>query len=379
MTRAPSSTFEATFGSGITGLVGTVEVAIHDNTGSTVFGPTSAGIAEMVVDGSPNGVYTVTLTAPATEGDYSIVWSEDGLFAAETTSSEDLTVVASILGLSALPPLDAAAGGLQPCSAWTSREAVASCCEGFADAPTEEQDAAIRATSEILWEVSNHLYPGECGPVMVRPCNEGCGCWGPWAAGFEYSWDSNRGRWACDTHVCGCSPVSEITLAGVPIREIDEVLIDGVPLDPTEYALMEPNMLVRMRDPLEPNRRLVWPGCQIMDLPETEEGTFAITYTYGADPPQAGRSAAARLACEIWLACEPSGECELPEGVVETVRQGITFRSVELVATALKSGSTGIPVIDAFVSLFGDDAGMRSSVWSPDLDYPRRYRAASGT
>jgi hypothetical protein len=381
VTQEPGATFEATFGSGIEGLVGTVEVAINDNAGNTVFGPTATDITEIMVDGSPTGIYSAILTAPATEGQYSIVWSETGVFDADTSSSEDLLVSESILGLSPLPPLTtdpSATGG--PCVAWTSRAAVASCCEGFSDDTTEAQDAAIRAATEILYAVSNGLYSGESGPVTVRPCNQGCGCWGPWSYGASYTWDPTRARWGCDTHVCGCSPTSEIVLAGVPIREITEVLIDGVALDTDEYALMEPNMLVRMRDLTEPNQRLVWPGCQVMDLPETEEGTFAISYTYGADPPQAGRSAAAALACEIWQACGTSGECSLPDNVTEVVRQGITMSSASLVAAALRNGTTGIAAIDSFVGAFADEEiGGRSSVWSPDLDYPRRYRAAGGT
>jgi len=69
---------------------------------------------------------------------------------------------------------------------------------------------------------------------------------------MDYSWDPARARWACEGKVCGCSPVSDVVLAGVPIREITEVLIDGLPLDPDEYALLEPNRLVRVRDITDP-------------------------------------------------------------------------------------------------------------------------------
>lgn len=377
MARTPSESFEATFNSGISGLVGTVTFKIDDNEGTTVFGPTTAGILEIGV----TGIYSIVVTAPAAEGDYSMVWSEDGSYDEQHSSNEDLTVQAAILGLSPLPPLDSdpSATG-PPCSAWTSREAVSACCEGFSDDTTDNQDAAIRAATEILYEVSGRLYSGECGPVTVRPCNQGCGCWGPWAYGLDFTWDRTRSRWACETHVCGCSPTSEVVLAGVPIRSIEEVLIDGAALDPDEYVLREPNALVRLRDATEPNRRLTWPGCQIMDLPETEEGTFAVTYTYGADPPQAGRTAAAALACEIWRACPTgSGECSLPENVSQVVREGITMEVVPFAAAALRTGTTGIAAIDSFVGLFSDDGGGRSSVWSPDLDYPQRFRAASGT
>jgi len=381
MTQEPSASFEAIYDSGSTGLVGTIAVAIHDNLGAVVVGPQTTGITEIVVNGVPTAMYSVVLTAPATVGQYAIVWSNDGSFDPNTGGIEDLVVSESILGLSALPPLtDFGPGTTPPCSAWTSRAAVASCCEGFIDDTTDAQDAAIRAATEILYALSNGLYPGECGPVTVRPCNQGCGCWGPWSLGMDYSWDPTRSRWMCDTHVCGCSPTSEVVLAGVPIREITEVLIDGVALDSDEYAISEPNALVRLRDITEPNRRLVWPGCQIMDLPETESGTFAISYTYGADPPQAGRSAAAALACEIWRACGLTGECALPDNVTEVVRQGITMTSASLVASTLRSGSTGVAAIDSFIGAFASaEIVGRSSVWSPDLDYPRRFRDSGGT
>ena len=377
MDRTPSEQFEATFNSGLTGLVGTVSVLIEDNQHNTVFGPTTAGILEF----GTTGIYSVVLTAPATEGDYSIVWSEDGSFDERHSSNEDLAVAEAILGLSALPPLSSDPSAIgAPCSAWTNRGAVAACCDGFADDTTDAQDAAIRAATEILYEISGNLYSGECGPVTVRPCNQGCGCWGPWYMGLDFTWDPTRARWACDTHICGCSPTSEVILAGVPIRQIEEVLIDGVPLDPSEYALREPNALVRLRDVTEPNRRLVWPGCQIMDLPETEDGTFAVTYTYGADPPQAGRTAAAVLACEIWKACPSgSGACNLPEGVSRVLREGITIETVPFVAAELKNGTTGITAIDSFIGLFSGEPGGRSSVWSPDLDYPQRFRATTGS
>lgn len=380
MTQEPGATFEATLNSGTDGLVGTIAIAIDDNDGNVVFGPQTTDISEIVVNGTPTGIYSAILVAPATEGQYSIVWSEDGTFDPASTVSEDLLVAESILGLSPLPPLtDFGPGMGPPCSAWTTRAAVAACCTGFSDASTDAQDAAIRAATEILYKVSNDLYPGECDSGYVRPCNQGCGCWGAWSIGLDFGWDPGRARWACDTHVCGCAPLSEVVLAGVPIREITEVLIDGVPLDADEYALMEPNRLVRMRDADEPNVRLVWPGCQIMDLPETEEGTFAISYTFGADPPQAGRSAAAALACEIWKACAER-ECALPEGVTRVVRQGVTMEAANMAAAALKNGTTGIVAIDSFVGLFvGETGRYRSSVWSPDLDYPRRYRTASGT
>ena len=56
-----SEPFEAVFGDGTPGLVGTVEVAVQDGDGNTVIGPTTANITEEVVSAVPTGVYTLSL------------------------------------------------------------------------------------------------------------------------------------------------------------------------------------------------------------------------------------------------------------------------------------------------------------------------------
>src|SRR6188768_3797084 len=118
MTQEPSASFEAIYDSGSTGLVGTIAVAIHDNLGAVVVGPQTTGITEIVVNGVPTAMYSVVLTAPATVGQYAIVWSNDGSFDPNTGGIEDLVVSESILGLSALPPLtDFGPGTTPPCSA----------------------------------------------------------------------------------------------------------------------------------------------------------------------------------------------------------------------------------------------------------------------
>ena len=62
------------------------------------------------------------------------------------------------------------------------------------------------------------------------------------------------------------------------------------------------------------------------------------------------------------------------------VREGPTIETANLAAGALKAGMTGVMGIDAFVAAFVEDGAVgRSSVWSPDLDYPVRFRPPAGT
>jgi hypothetical protein len=82
----PSASFEATSSWGVTGLVGTITVAVYDGVGGTTIAPHTTGIVEVA-----SGAYTATMTAPATAGQYTIVWS-DGI----ETASDELTVTTSV-------------------------------------------------------------------------------------------------------------------------------------------------------------------------------------------------------------------------------------------------------------------------------------------
>ena len=90
VTAYPGQVFTAIVDGAPTGLTGTLEVRIEDDTAATVFGPTTAGIVEL---GPATGTYTKNdLVAPAVGGDYFIVWD-----AAGTAATEEL-VVSGIAG-----------------------------------------------------------------------------------------------------------------------------------------------------------------------------------------------------------------------------------------------------------------------------------------
>jgi hypothetical protein len=88
---APSSTFEAVAAGMPTGLTGTIGVRIRDNQGADTLARTTAGIAE---DIAGSGIYRATLTAPATQGQYTIVWDTGG--ASPDFATESLEVTSSI-------------------------------------------------------------------------------------------------------------------------------------------------------------------------------------------------------------------------------------------------------------------------------------------
>lgn len=274
-----------------------------------------------------------------------------------------------------------------PCEPWVTADEVAACCSAFTGGTdTEALEIHAEVASNVLSELSGGKFLGECGPITVRPCASACSCWGRIYTRIGSSptttiveWNAGTGYWSCDGRSCGCDPVSEVWLDGYP-REIVEVRIDGAVVPADQYRLDTLGRLVRLRDPAEPAARRLWPSCQIIDLDDTQQGTFAIDYTFGVDPPAEAVKAAEQLACQLWQACNNDGRCKLPANTRRAVRGGLTIEMGALVASSLKQGATGILAIDQFIAAHGEKHYGESTVWSPDLEpYPRRMLDSPGT
>jgi hypothetical protein len=247
-----------------------------------------------------------------------------------------------------------------PCSPWLSGDDVADCCNVETSSGALFDVVATQA-SDLLFEISGRLYAGECGPRTVRPACDSCACGyqvlsrgyviGPWDYGYPFN--------LCDCCLLACSP-SLVKLAGVPIREIDEVLIDGDVVDPTTYRVFNDRYLQRLD-----NAR--WPIRQNLTLADTEDNTFSITYTYGADPPALGVSAAAQIACDLYKACNGQ-DCSLPSGVTRLTRQGVTIDKLAFTSWGFREGrwATGFSLVDAFLATV-NPAGLqrRPVLWAP--------------
>jgi hypothetical protein len=162
---------------------------------------------------------------------------------------------------------------------------------------------------------------------------------------------------------CGCGITRRVRLAGIPVLSVEEVKLDGDVLDPADYRLDAGGWLSRVDSG--------WPICQATGLPDSEPGTFSVSYTWGARPPLAGREAAKALAAEFYLACNASTDCVLPSGVQSVTRQGISYVRQEMSSEA----ALGIPAVDLFLSTYNPKGlRRRPAVWSPDIQQPaRRY------
>jgi hypothetical protein len=242
------------------------------------------------------------------------------------------------------------------CQLWAAPDDVFGCCPDLTSTDEGPVTWALTQASDLLYNLSGHKYPGECSAV-VRPCTSQVSCWRP----SDLEWRSN---------FCSCIRLSHIRLAGYPVQSITSVEIDGVELDPSEYALYYQRELVRMAD--ADGRPQRWPACQRLDI-ASGLGTFFVTYKYGLAPPAAGTSAAAQLACEILKQCPGTNgtgaECELPEGTVRVTRQGLTIDTQALGMWLLGSLRTGLPLVDAFLSVYGDRPRQKRAALSvPEMD-----------
>jgi hypothetical protein len=249
------------------------------------------------------------------------------------------------------------------CSPWITGDDVAACCN-VETSSGALFDIAAEQASELLFELSGRQFAGECGPRTVRPACDSCFCgYQVLSRGYVIGpWDYGYPLMLCDQCMIACAP-SRVKLAGYPIRAIQSVTIDGDTLDASEYTIWNSRYLTRLDGGH-------WPWSQNLTLPDTEDNTFAITYTYGADPPELGVAAAAQLGCELYKACasETTGDCALPVGTTRVTRQGIVIEKIAFTSWAFRDRSwrTGLPLVDAFLGAY-NPAGIkrRPTIWAP--------------
>jgi hypothetical protein len=369
----PNQPFDAYSDGFAPGLVGTLTVTIYDIDGNVVVAETAADITEIAPIGETSryGFQGIAPTPSDESQTFLLVWDDHDPDNPQSTSEE------MYVSAGATPPTTGA-----PCGLWILGEDVADWMGlDYSSDTMEKFDAAAAAATEILFATSGRQFRGECGPVKVRPCQTGCGCW-PWNETWhswgQVSWGGGVPWWGGSAWTwgngqqCGCAPLSQVTLAGVPVREIISVKVNGAFLASSAYRLDWKRYLVRMRDTADPDVQINWPGCQILDLPDTEAGTWAVTYTYGADPPESGILAAKELAAEIINSWGASG-CRLPSGTTKVVRNAVTIDRQRLQGWIGKGG-TGMFLVDAFLgSVNPRGLRRRPAVWSPNGPrYPRK-------
>jgi hypothetical protein len=229
--------------------------------------------------------------------------------------------------------------------------------------PSAVQDRAVALASDTLHRLTAYRVGG-CS-TKVRPCRQRC------LQGFVPFYGSDQpfypnldinGRWVntwcgCQTS-CSCSIVNEVVLPG-PVGRVDEIKLDGAVVDPADYRLDNQGRVVYT------GTGDGWPLCQDMHLPDTQPGTFSITYLQAYPVDALGAYAAGLLALEYAKACT-TGKCALPTGVTQLIRQGVVMT---INSGAFPDGLTGLREVDAFIGVWNPNKLKQAPrVWSPDSD-----------
>lgn len=204
----------------------------------------------------------------------------------------------------------------------------------------------------------------EC-PIKIRPCKpEGFFRTGHGLTEYQAFSPvlTGEGTWVnvgcCTSPECSCVAVCSVPLPR-PATRVDEVRVNGAVLDPSTYFLHDSRVVWFSTEPCP------FPAAQDLSKPDTEEGTFSVTYLNAYPVDSIGACAVASLALEFAKSFTGAGKCRLPSNVRNVNRQGV---SMELVVGAFTDGVTGLREVDAYIALWNPD-NLRSGprVWSPDM------------
>lgn len=257
-------------------------------------------------------------------------------------------------------------------------------CDGYAEADAAGAiDLIIGFVSDTLFWLSGSQFQGTC-QATLRPCvSFGSPILSPvWGGDFPWIPARVDGQWintipdrSCSCDIggpCGCDGLKQLDLHKTDVQSVDVVTIAGVIVDASAYRLDEHRFLVRTDGG-------VWPCCQDLSKPATEEGTWSVDVTFGKLIPDSGKYAAKILACELIAAEYDPDNCRLPFNVASAVRQGISydFLTPELF---LENGRTGLRQVDMFLSAANPkNLRRRGRVWSPDLKKHRQVRSSGSS
>lgn len=233
---------------------------------------------------------------------------------------------------------------------------------GFAEIAMERQSHALTLASFLVWAWSGRrfgLTRVKVRPVRTtRPLPTNVPTY-PYGAWLTSGIALGAVLCGCLGPVCGCHGRRQVTLLG-PVDSVTEVKIDGAVLDPSSYRPDEGRYLVRT-DGSD------WPWQQAITKPDTEVGTWAITYMRGERLPAAGAQAAGALAWKLAQAEDADDNSGLPERIAQLTRQGIDVQFVQP-DTFIDDGKTGVLEVDRWLAAVNPHKlDSNADVWSPDL------------
>lgn len=238
----------------------------------------------------------------------------------------------------------------------------------LADVPDSDIGRMIGAATDILYCFSGRQF--RTGRSRIRPSsiNSSYG-----TQSYLYPYSSMSGYGAAWGFAAGWSwtavgmgwwqngqDLSEILLNG-PVTRINEVWVDGVLLDPSQYTLYDGRRLVRNLDPSGQSSS-AWPWNQNLQIPITYPGTALIDYEWGRPPPDSGWLACVELATELALAVGGSDRSTLANRVVSMASEGISVQVGDSLSY-IREQLTSLPLCDLFIQAYNPQKLRRRSVF----------------
>lgn len=231
--------------------------------------------------------------------------------------------------------------------------------------PVVQEQAAALASSTLERLTARRV--GNC-PIVVRPCRPepldpflGATYWQSGYVPVNYN-----GVWSnvCFGPGMSCAPC-EVPLPP-PVTTVLEVKVDGDVIPVDDYRVDNVRYLT-----WQGTGDCPFPSTQDLSKPDTEVGTFSVTYLNAYPVDSLGAMAAGILALEFARALSDES-CGLPPNVTQVVRQGVSFT---LETGAFPSGMTGLREVDTFIGLWNPNNRSRgASVWSPSMSRMRSPR-----
>jgi len=340
LTRAITGAFETDSAQSIsvragavTGAIGVASEtdsaqAITVNAGTQAVTVTGAGETDVGLVVTPRATFSATIgLATETDAAQSITVVNDQVIgigtAGETDSAQAITARSSGVGTSF--------NSTGPCSPLDDWQPI--WCGPLSPAAMAVTGEAVQMAADVLWIATGQRF-GRC-TTKLRPCREECNKgwfgWDQWwpgvGSGIRTSTGGGPRPWwyngvwynICGTCAgsCSCTLIDEALLPA-PTREVIEVKLDDLVMDPSRYRVDENRKLVRIDGQL-------WPMCQDMAADDDQPGTWSVTISVGEDVPLLARRAVGQLAAEFAKDCADEG-CELPFEITSLSRQGLNMQ-----------------------------------------------------
>lgn len=246
-------------------------------------------------------------------------------------------------------------------------------------------DEAAAQSSELLYLLSGRQFTGEAGPVTIRPVAERQNNEGLWFWGGAWGWGAYTGSFA----YMGMAPSSAVLrwgdtepptldLGAYPVTDIVQVLINGELIPPDEYELRDFRYLLRIipTPTSQPTAVWGWPFTQAQWLPDTQQGTFSVTFKFGQVPGPSGIRACKDYA-EVLILPHFNTGTGYPQRITSINRQGVSMQIVDVIDIVNK-GMTGVYSVDAWLRAVNPTKAVAQSLcWSPDMARPRRQATPS--